>query len=238
MKRRTVQINLALLGLAALWVTLLAGNRGRFEAERRPDPPAPGRRAPPPPDRPPRPRPPMPPPLPATTSSTSTATTTSPEEVTEDAEESLGPAPVPDGDHGDRRPGRGPHGFAGLPKLRRPLPPPHRWGRPWTATPCCWVEGNRVVMKAGATEGEGEHRRPPRRVRQAGEVRQAGSQAPRGPAHLHRGGVAEPPAGRPAAGPLHPFHPSRQSAGGHRPGRKAAGHHFHALRRHPALGRG
>ena len=42
MKRRTVQINLVLLGLAALWVTLLAGNRGRFEAEHRPDPPGPG----------------------------------------------------------------------------------------------------------------------------------------------------------------------------------------------------
>ena len=42
MKRRTVQINLVLLGLAALWVTLLAGNRGPFEAEHRPDPPAPG----------------------------------------------------------------------------------------------------------------------------------------------------------------------------------------------------
>ena len=33
MKRRTVQANLALLGLAALWVYLLAGNRGAFEGE-------------------------------------------------------------------------------------------------------------------------------------------------------------------------------------------------------------
>ena len=42
MKRRTVQVNLALLGLAALWGYLLAGNQSRFEAEHRPDPPGPG----------------------------------------------------------------------------------------------------------------------------------------------------------------------------------------------------
>ena len=42
MKRRTVQVNLALLGLAALWGYLLAGNQSRFEAERRLDPPGPG----------------------------------------------------------------------------------------------------------------------------------------------------------------------------------------------------
>ncbi len=42
MKRRTVQVNLVLLGLAALWVYLLADDRSRFEAERRLDPPGPG----------------------------------------------------------------------------------------------------------------------------------------------------------------------------------------------------
>ena len=42
MKRRTVQVNLVLLGLAALWVYLLADDRSRIEAERRLDPPGPG----------------------------------------------------------------------------------------------------------------------------------------------------------------------------------------------------
>lgn len=42
MKRRTVQVNLALVGLAALWVYLLADNRGRFEAGQRLDPSGPG----------------------------------------------------------------------------------------------------------------------------------------------------------------------------------------------------
>lgn len=38
MKRRAVQVNLVLVGLAALWVYLLADNRGRFEAGQRLDP--------------------------------------------------------------------------------------------------------------------------------------------------------------------------------------------------------
>ena len=42
MKRRTVQVNLVLVMLAALWVYLLADNRGRFEAGQRPDPSGPG----------------------------------------------------------------------------------------------------------------------------------------------------------------------------------------------------
>lgn len=42
MKRRTVQVNLALVGLAALWVYLLADNRGRFDAGQRLDPSGPG----------------------------------------------------------------------------------------------------------------------------------------------------------------------------------------------------
>ena len=39
MKRRTFQVNLVLVGLAALWVYLLADNRGRFEAGQRLDSP-------------------------------------------------------------------------------------------------------------------------------------------------------------------------------------------------------
>ena len=42
MKRRTVQVNLVLVGLAALWVYLLADNRGRFDAGQRLDPSGPG----------------------------------------------------------------------------------------------------------------------------------------------------------------------------------------------------
>lgn len=42
MKRRTVQVNLLLVGLAALWVYLLADNRGRFDAGQRLDPSGPG----------------------------------------------------------------------------------------------------------------------------------------------------------------------------------------------------
>ena len=104
------------------------------------------------------------------------------------------------------------------------------------------VEGDRVVMKAGATEVKVSIDDRPGGSAPPGQVRQAGGPVPdaHGPAHLNRGGVAEPQAGgcRSEAGPRRPSHPSRQSAGGHRPGRKAAGHYFHALRRHPALGRG
>lgn len=42
MKRGAVRLNLALLGLAALWGWLLFDNRSRFEAERRPQPSGPG----------------------------------------------------------------------------------------------------------------------------------------------------------------------------------------------------
>ena len=234
MKRRTVQINLALLGLAALWVTLLAGNRGPFEAEHRPDPPGPAAASP----------------GSASPASASDAAAIAghhlfhldrhndfPEEATEDAGEALGPAPVLMGTIGiggqdvALMVSRGSRSSGGL--YRR-----LKVGEALDGYTLLRVEGNRGGDEGRGHRGEGEHRRPARRVRQAGEVRQAGSQAPNGPAHLHRGGVAEPPAGRPPAGPLHPFHPSRQSAGGHRQGRKAAGHHFHALRRHPALGRG
>ena len=241
MKRRTVQINLALLGLAALWVTLLAGNRGPFEAEHRPDPPAPGAAAAASPGS-------------ASPASASDAAAIAghhlfhldrhndfPEEVTEDAEESLGPAPVLMGTMGiggqdvALMVSRGSRSSGGL--YRR-----LKVGEALDGYTLLRVEGDRVVMKAGATEVKVSIDDRPGGSGEAGQVRQAGGPAPdpHGPAHLHRGGVAEPQAGgcRSEAGPRRPSHPSRQSAGGHRPGRKAAGHHFHALRRHPALGRG
>ena len=150
MKRRTVQINLALLGLAALWVTLLAGNRGPFEAEHRPDPPAPGAAAASPGS--------------ASPASASDAAAIAghhlfhpdrhndfPEEATEDAEESLGPAPVLMGTMGiggqdlALMVSRGSRSSGGL--YRR-----LKVGEALDGYTLLRVEGDRVVMKAGATE--------------------------------------------------------------------------------------
>ena len=151
MKRRTVQINLALLGLAALWVFLLAGNRGRFEAERRPDPPAPGAAAAASPGS-------------ASPASASDAAAIAghhlfhpdrhndfPEEATEGAGESLGPAPVLMGTMGiggqdvALMVSRGSRSSGGL--YRR-----LKVGEALDGYTLLRVEGNRVVMKAGATE--------------------------------------------------------------------------------------
>ena len=240
MKRRTVQINLALLGLAALWVTLLAGNRGPFEAERRPDPPAPGAAAASPGS--------------ASPASASDAAAIAghhlfhldrhndfPEEATEEAEEALGPAPVLMGTMGiggqdlALMVSRGSRSSGGL--YRR-----LKVGEALDGYTLLRVEGDRVVMKAGATEVKvsiddrpGGSARPARSGRPAARSRPPTARPTStgvGSPNRQAGGC------RPAAGPRHPSHPSRQSAGGHRPGRKAAGHHFHALRRHPALGRG
>ena len=151
MKRRTVQINLALLGLAALWVTLLAGNRGPFEAERRLDGPAPGAAAAASPGS-------------ASPASASDAAAIAghhlfhldrhnelPEEATEEAKESLGPAPVLMGTMGiggedlALMVSRGSRSSGGL--YRR-----LKVGEALDGYTLLRVEGDRVVMKAGATE--------------------------------------------------------------------------------------
>ena len=121
-----------------------------------------------------------------------------PEEATEEAEESLGPAPVLMGTMGiggqdvALMVSRGSRSSGGL--YRR-----LKVGEALDGYTLLRVEGDRVVMKAGATEVKVSIDDRPRGSAQAGEVRQAGSQAgsqdPRGPAHLHRSGVAEP-AGR------------------------------------------
>ena len=150
-----------------------------------------------------------------------------PEEATEDAGESLGPAPVLMGTMGiggedvALMVSRGSRSSGGL--YRR-----LKVGEALDGYTLLRVEGNRVVMKAGATEVKVSIDDRPGGSAPAGPVRQAGGPVPdpRGPAHLHRGGVAQP-AGRRlqvgGRGRSTRSHPSRRSAGGDRPGRKTAG---------------
>ena len=198
MKRRTVQINLALLGLAALWVTLLAGNRGPFEAERRPDPPAPGAAASSPGS--------------ASPASASDAAAIAghhlfhpdrhndfPEEAVEEPEEQLGPAPVLMGTMGiggqdlALMVSRGSRSSGGL--YRR-----LKVGEALDGYTLLRVEGDRVVMKAGATEVKvGIDDRPGGSGRPARSRRPAARPRPRTPtARPSSTGVGSPNR-RPAA---------------------------------------
>ena len=197
-KRRTVQINLALLGLAALWVTLLAGNRGPFEAERRPDPPAPGAAAASPGA--------------ASPASASDAAAIAghhlfhpdrhndfPEEATEDAGESLGPAPVLMGTMGiggqddALMVSRGSRSSGGL--YRR-----LKVGEALDGYTLLRVEGDRVVMKAGATEVKVSiDDRPRGSGRPARSARPAARPRPRTPAARPSSTGVGSPNRRPAA---------------------------------------
>ena len=137
----------------------------------------------------------MPPPLPATTSSILDRHNELPRGGHRRRRGVPGPGAGADGDHGDRRPGRCPHGFAGLPKLRRPLPPPQGGGGPGRLHPA--AGGGRPGGDEGrGHRGEGEHRRPARRVC-AARPGPAGRRPGPGPP---RPGPPPPGWGRPTAG--------------------------------------
>ena len=220
MKRRTVQINLALLGLAALWVTLLAGNRGPFEAERRPDPPAPGAAAASSPGS-------------ASPASASDAAAIAghhlfhpdrhndfPEEATEDAEESLGPAPVLMGTMGiggqdvALMVSRGSRSSGGL--YRR-----LKVGEALDGYTLLRVEGNRVVMKAGATEVKVSiDDRPGGSARQAKSARPAARPRTARPTSTGVGSPNRRPAGRRPGRSTHSIPPANLPAGTVRDGKR------------------
>ena len=197
MKRPAVRVNLLLVGLAALWVYLLADNWGRFEDEGRPHAPGPGAAA-------------AASPRPASRASASDAAAISdhhlfhpdrhnelPEEASERTAEALGPAPVLMGTMGiggenvALMVSRGSRSSGGL--YRR-----LEVGEALDGYTLLRVEGDRVVMRAGTAEVTvGIDHRPGRSARPARSARPSprprASSAPRRPT-----GVGSP-GRRPAA---------------------------------------
>ena len=210
MKRRTVRVNLLLLGPAALWVYLLADNWGRFEDEGRAHAPGPEAAA-------------AASPRPASRASASDAAAIAdyhlfhpdrhnqlPEEASEETAAATGPAPVLMGTMGigaDRYALMVSRGSGSSRGLYRRL----RVGEVLDGYTLVRVEGDRVVMQVGDTEVpvgiDDRPKRSPRPARSAGAAPRARtSGAPRPPT-----GVGSP-SRRPAASRRRPGRSARTPA--------------------------